>query len=80
LAPESVDCANLSTSDEGVRISGDLRDRAGQSFRLAQILEDIVDLLVHMHVMRMFDYAVKLMNHPESDLDSQKSATTFLTK
>jgi hypothetical protein len=54
------------------RISGGSRDRAGRQFQLAQILEDVVNLSVSVHVMRTFDHAVKLRNHTESDLDSQK--------
>jgi hypothetical protein len=54
------------------RISGDFRDRGALQFRLAQIREDVVDFSVRLHVMRKFDHAVKIENHPESDLDSRK--------
>jgi hypothetical protein len=54
------------------RISGDSRDRAARLFQLAQILEDFVDLLAHVHLMRTFDYAVKRGNHAESRLNLQK--------
>jgi hypothetical protein len=48
-----------------------LRDHAAWWFRLAQMLENLVDLSMRLQAMRTFANAVKRGNHPESDLDSQ---------
>jgi hypothetical protein len=59
------------------RMSRDLRYCAARQRPPAQMLEDVVDLSVHVHVMRMFGHAVKRGNHPKSDPNAQKSTTAF---
>jgi hypothetical protein len=39
-------------------------------FRLGELIEHVIDLLVSMNVVWMFDHPMEVGNHPESDLDS----------